>query len=65
MSRLEKGSILVTIALGLNTLWNDHQARKRNRDLDERDRRIRELEDRIRALDPLGQKSAPPAPTVV
>ncbi len=53
MTRLEKGSILVTIALGLNTLWNDHKARQRNRELDDRDRRIRELEDRVRALDPL------------
>jgi hypothetical protein len=52
LGRLEKGSIVMGIVLGLNTLWDAHTARKRaKRDDGEKDRRIRELEDRVRALE--------------
>lgn len=46
--RLGKASVLVTILLGLNTLYEGYVSRKRNRELDEKDRKIRELEDKLK-----------------
>jgi hypothetical protein len=49
--RLGKASVLVTILLGLNTLYEGHVNRRRNRELDEKDRKIRDLEDRLKKLE--------------
>jgi hypothetical protein len=51
LGRLEKASVLVTVLLGLNTLYEGYVGRKRNRELDEKDRKIRDLEDRLKKLE--------------
>lgn len=61
---LDRANLFVTVLLGISALYDSHVTRKRNKHLDEKDTRIKDLEDEVKKLKEFQAAAEKPAVSV-